>query len=198
MKIIGITGGAGSGKSEVLAYLKAHFDADVVQADQVAHEIMEPGQECYDRIVAAFGREILDTEGRIDRRKMADLVFASEPLRKRLNGIVHPEVKKEIRRLLQEKEKEPGLRYFFIEAALLIEDHYEEICEELWYIHVPEAVRMERLCASRGYSEEKCRSIFASQLPEAVFYEHCAVVIENGGSREETFRQIDERLNSYR
>ena len=82
-----------------------------------------------------------------------------------------------------------------LEAALLIEEHYDEICDELWYIYTREDIRRERLMASRGYSTEKVDRIFASQLTEEVYREHCRVVIDNNGSEAEAFRQIERALS---
>ena len=90
----------------------------------------------------------------------------------KLNAIVHPAVKEYIKRAI-EKEREYGTPFFVIEAALLIEDKYDEICDELWYIYADEQTRIERLKLHRGYSEEKIRDLFANQLSEEEFFQHC-------------------------
>lgn len=199
MKIIGITGGVGAGKSEVLSFLEKACGAFVIQADRVGHLVMEPGTRGYRRIVEAFGERVLKEEtehpaaGRerpVDRGVLGEIVFHDPEKRKVLNGIIHPEVKSFIRGEIERVEKAGNYRLFVMEAALLIEDHYEEICGEFWYIHASEAVRRERLLKSRGYTEEKITAIFHSQQPEAVFRARCQAVIENGGSMEETHAQI--------
>ncbi len=193
MKVIGITGGVGAGKSRVLAFLREDCGARVIQADQVGHEVMEPGTACFHRITEIFGSEILASDGRIDRKILGEIVFSHAQKRKLLNGIVHPAVKERIRHeLAQARQAECAL--FVIEAALLIEDHYEELCEEFWYIYADEAVRRERLKASRGYSDEKITAIFASQQPDWVFRAHCQAVVDNSGSMEETKCQLRKLL----
>ena len=93
MKVIGVTGGVGAGKSEVLAWIAGRSDCRVIMADQVAHRLEEPGGVCYEPLLALLGDDVLDSEGRIDKRKMAAKIFADETLLKGVNGIVHPAVK---------------------------------------------------------------------------------------------------------
>ena len=110
-----------------------------------------------------------------------------------LNGIIHPAVKRYILRSLKEKEQQ-GCKLCIVEAALFLEEHYEEFCDEVWYVYAPEEVRRKRLIQDRGYSEEKVEQIFASQLSEEEFRCHCKVVIDNSADLGDTYRQIDERL----
>ena len=111
-----------------------------------------------------------------------------------MNSIVHPAVKEYVIRQ-QEYEKERGeLSLLVLEAALLIEEHYDKICDELWYIYTSEENRRDRLKASRGYSDEKIDNIFKSQLSEEEYRKYCAVVIDNNGSVEVAFEQIDKAL----
>ena len=192
MRFIGITGGVGAGKSEILGYLAKKPDTRVMLADEIAHELMSPGTECYDRICETFGAEdIFLPQGGLDRGKLAAVIFSDEAKRRQMNAIVHPAV-----RVYVEKEAQGGKRKLLVlEAALLIEEHYDEICDELWYIYTREDIRRERLMASRGYSTEKVDRIFASQLTEEVYREHCRVVIDNNGSVAEAFAQIDRALS---
>ena len=132
---------------------------------------------------------IRDSEN-IDRKALAKELFSSEELREKVNGIVHPAVKQFIREEIAEQKKMEALDYIVIEAALLIEDHYDEICDELWYIYTSKEHRKERLMETRGYTEEKVEQIFQSQLSEEVYRQKCQVVIDNNGTREETFYQI--------
>lgn len=192
MKFIGITGGVGAGKSEVLAYLKKQPDTRVMLADEIAHQLMEPGTDCYETIREQFAAEnIFLPEGGFDREKLAALIFSEEEKRKRLNAIVHPAVKEYVVSEVKAEREKGTLQFLFLEAALLIEDHYDEICDELWYIDTKEEIRKQRLMASRGYSEEKVRRIFASQLKEELYYSHCKVVIDNNGTVEETLARIE-------
>ena len=189
MKIIGITGGVGSGKSRVLSFIEETFHAVICQADHVAWELQEPGQECYKQIVAHFGTGILKEDLSINRKALGQIVFQDENELSVLNQITHPAVKAEICRRIQ-KEKERGTKLFVLEAALLIEEHYDEICDELWYIYTDVQIRRQRLKESRQYTDEKIDAIMASQLSEEVFRSKCNRVIENSGDFDLTQKQI--------
>ena len=197
MKFIGITGGVGAGKSEILSYLAKKPDTIVMLADEIAHELMEPGTECYDKIVETFGADrICLPEGGFDRQKLAGVIFSNAGNRQRMNNIVHPAVKEYVKNRADEERKKGTLKLLILEAALLIEEHYDEICDELWYIYTRENIRQERLMKSRGYSREKVQQIFASQLSEAEYRSACRIIVDNNGTVEETFRQIDEALKN--
>lgn len=197
MKIIGITGGIGSGKTQVLAYIGKKYNCRVLLADEVAHKVKEPGQECHQALAKLLGPEILMPDGQIDRAAMAEKIFSDETLLREVNGLIHPAVKKYILSAIERARGEEGLDFLFIEAALLIEDGYGEIVDELWYIYAPEPVRRERLKQSRSYSEEKITGIFGRQLSEAEYRKHCRTVIDNGGGLADTYRQIDRKLEEY-
>ncbi|WP_246599162.1 dephospho-CoA kinase [Sellimonas caecigallum] len=193
MRIIGITGGVGAGKSTVLSYMEKHCGAVICQADKTAHELEEPGEECYSRIVAQFGNSILSADGTIDRKRLGSIVFGDRVSLEKLNAIVHPAVKDRIQMRIRE-EKGKGTELFVIEAALLIEDHYDEICDELWYIYADEDVRRRRLKETRGYSDERIDGILKSQKSEEEFRTHCHVTVDNSGDMEETCIQIKKAL----
>lgn len=194
MKIIGITGGVGSGKSRVLSFMEERFHAVICQADHVAWELQKPGEKCYQEIVAHFGKKILNEDGTIDRKVLGQIVFGDEKELSELNAITHPAVKEAIQTSIV-KEKNNGTELFVLEAALLIEEHYDEICDELWYIYTDEQIRRERLKESRQYSDEKIDSIMASQLSEKVFREKCQRIIDNSGNFENTSLQIEKAVN---
>ena len=196
MKFIGITGGVGAGKSANLDFIREHYRAKVVLADDLAKELMEPGTACHKKLLEAFGGDgVFDETGVMDREKMAALLFTKPKKRQEMNAIVHPAVKEEILRQVAEEREKGELSYFFLEAALLIEEHYDAICDELWYIYTSEEKRRQRLEQNRGYSPERIERMMASQLPEQVFFEHCAVVIDNNGTPEEAIRQVTEILD---
>lgn len=193
MKIIGITGGVGSGKSRVLSFLEEKYNAVVCQADQVAWKLQEPGEKCYQEMVAHFGASILNDDLTINRKALGQIVFGNEEQLLVLNAIMHPAVKSEIQNYILQEEK-AGTRLFVLEAALLIEEHYDAICDELWYIYADEQIRRRRLKESRQYSDEKIDAIMASQLSEEVFRKACQKVIENSGTFEETCAQVDDAI----
>lgn len=189
MKVIGVTGGVGAGKSTVLNFLEETYGACVIEADKVGHLVMMPGEQAYEAIVHAFGTEILAGSKEIDRGILGRIVFADKEKLELLNSIVHPAVKEWIVKEMKRQE-DAGCKLLVVEAALLIEDHYDAICHEMWYIYTDAQVRRARLKASRGYSDEKIDSIFRNQLSEAEFRAACQVVIDNSGASEETRRQI--------
>ena len=196
MKFIGITGGVGAGKTEILKYLAGREDTKVMLADDIARELSEPGQSCNEKLQELFaGTDVFDEKGKMNRPKAAAIIFKDEARRNGMNEILHPAVKEYVLHVLEQEKEEGRLRYLVLEAALLIEEHYDEICDELWYIYTREDIRRERLMASRGYSTEKVDRIFASQLTEEVYREHCRVVIDNNGSVAEAFAQIDRALS---
>lgn len=195
MKFIGITGGVGAGKSAILDYLKNKPDTKVMLADEIAHELMVPGTQCYDRLKAEFGTEdIYQKDGFFDRIKLAQVIFSDDEKRKKLNGIVHPVVRKYVIGQAAYERKEGKIKLLVLEAALLIEEHYDEICDELWYIYTSEENRRIRLKKQRNYSDEKINEIFNSQLTDEKFRKACRVVIDNNGTIEAAEAQIEAAL----
>ena len=193
MKIIGVTGGVGAGKSTVLNYLEKRYGAKLILADLVGHEVMEPGHEAYEQVVKVFGQEIVSEDKTIDRKALGAIVFADEKKRMILNRIIHPAVRQEILRRLEEAELS-HLSYVVVEAALFLEENYDAFCDETWYIYTDEKIRRQRLKEGRGYSDERIDQIFRSQKTHEEFQKRCMFMIDNNGSEEETFRQIDRRM----
>lgn len=190
--ILGITGGVGCGKSTVLDMLEKEYGAYVIQADLVAHELMEPGQTSYQAIVEHFGQAILDKDGHIDRKALGAIVFADEEKLELLNSLTHPAVKQEIRNRIKENPD----KFVVIEAALLLEDHYDEICDEIWYVYAEKEVRFERLAASRGYSREKSQAMMDNQMSEEELRRRCQAVIDNSETLEDTKVALDALLKA--
>lgn len=194
MKIIGITGGVGTGKSALLSYIKEHYSCRIILADEAAHQVEQPGELCYDELVALLGRDICDKQGCIAKDRMAERIFGNDALLKRVNEIVHPAVKQYILQEIEKEKAKGDAAFFFIEAALLIEERYDLICDELWYIYADVRVRRERLRNTRGYSDEKIDAIMGKQLSEEKFRKHCRIVIDNSGALKAAFEQIDAAL----
>ncbi len=197
LRFIGVTGGIGAGKSELLQYIKRHYLCEIYLADEVAHTVKEPGTECFERLKALLGEGILGADGRIDRGVMAERIFRDAELLERVNEIVHPAVRRFLLERLGEARKDPRTELFFVEAALLIEAGYREILDELWYIYADRDVREQRLRRSRGYSGEKIRNIMDRQLAEEAFRRSCDFVIDNSGRLEDSYRQIDKKLEAF-
>ncbi len=200
MKLIGITGGVGAGKTQVLDYIRAHYLCEIYLADRVAASLMEPGEDCYRELVALLGDRVLGEDGHIHRETMAACIFMDKTLLERVNGIVHPAVRSFLEKKVEEARERGDVELFFIEAALLIEAGYKELTDELWYVYADEETRRRRLEEARGYSGEKTDRIMARQLSDAVFRQKCDFVIDNSGALEETYGQIRRRLqeNTWR
>ena len=193
MKVIGITGGVGAGKSTVLSYMQEHIGACIIEADKVGHLVMEPGQICYDQVIALFGEQIIKKDKTIDRKMISDIVFANEIFLEKLNEIIHPAVRNYIINKIQQQQ-ENGCPIVVVEAALLLEDHYDEFCDRIWYVHTEKEIRISRLMKNRGYSREKSESIIASQASEAFFMSHADYVIKNNDDLKNTWQQIEEGI----
>ena len=193
MIIIGVTGGMGAGKSRVLAYLEEKWNARTIRLDDISRDLLARNGLCYEQTIHIFGEEIVKPDGDLDRALIARMIFEDSRLRDRLNALVHPAVKAEVRWITEEmRQLDAGL--LVVEAALLIEGGYREICDELWYIYADEAVRRERLKSSRGYTDERIDGTFATQLSDNAFRACVDFVVDNSGSFEDAARAIDSHL----
>lgn len=197
MVILGITGGVGSGKSRVLYDLKENYNAYIIEADKLAHKLMEPGKEIYNEIVKQFGKDILVEEApyEIDRKKLGEIVFHDKEKLRLLDGISHPIVKKTIQDEISLAKENGTISLFVIEAALLIQDGYDQICDEIWYIYVDREERIKRLMESRGYTREKCISMFESQASDEYYRKYANFTINNQSDYENSSKQLNARLN---
>ncbi|MBQ0042981.1 MAG: dephospho-CoA kinase [Lachnospiraceae bacterium] len=195
MIVIGVTGGVGSGKSALLEKIAEKYRCRIIYSDDAAKQTEKPGGLSYESIVELLGKDILDEEGVIINSKMAAKIFADSELLKKTNAIIHPAVKQYILNEI-EAEKELGkVELFIIEAALLIEDGYDKICDELWYVYAPTEIRRARLKESRGYTDEKIDRMFDSQLTEEEFRKGCKRVIDNGGTIDAAIDQVDDIMS---
>ena len=195
--IIGITGGIGAGKSTVLGYIKEHYNCLVIFSDDVGNDIKKKGYPAYDELVELLGKEILAEDGEIDKGKMASAIFNNNNLLKKVNNILHPAVNTFIINIIEKERALGRYDFVFVEAALLIENGYDEIADELWYVYANEDVRRRRLKESRGYWDQKIDDIFKSQLDEKTFRENADFVIDNSGTLDEMTVQIDIKLGEW-
>lgn len=193
--VIGVTGGVGCGKSSVVNYVEKKYGASIYKADDIGREIMNIGEDAYNDIVATFGDEILLEDKNINREKLASIVFNNEPLLKKLNSIIHPAVEENIINSIYNAYVWEGQKLFVIEAALLIEAGYKDICNELWYVYADEQTRIERLLNSRGYTKEKCISIMNNQLSDQEFRANCNYVLDNTKDFDITKNEIEKHMN---
>ncbi len=197
MRLIGVTGGVGAGKSQILAYIKEHYKCSIYLADEVAHLVKRKGEACYYELVELLGADVLLEDGEINKSAMASKIFADDELLERVNEIVHPQVRIYLENRVKEARENNEIELMFIEAALLIEAGYKGMVDELWYIYADEDVRKKRLIQSRGYSEEKIAQIMEAQLSEETFRKECDFVIDNSGTLADSYRQIRKKLKEY-
>lgn len=190
IRVIGLTGGIASGKSTVARFLEEQ-GAVVIDADALSREAVGPGSAALERIVAAFGEEVLLPDGRLDRKRLGRLVFADADKRRRLEEIMHPE----IRRLADERiasAADEGHRVLFYMAPLLIESGSVERVDEVWVVTVRPEIQLERLMRRDGIGREEAGRIIASQMPLAEKERHGRVVIDNSGTPGVTRRVLAE------
>lgn len=189
MKVIGITGGVGSGKSTVVGILQKHLNTVFLHCDVIAHDLMEPGESAYEELVRVFGESVLNPDRTIQRSALYEAAFPTGRVAE-LNACVHPKVREYIEKELK-RCREGGFEgIVLIEAALLLEAGYRDICDEIWFIMTPEWMRRERLFKNRGYSREKTDSIMAEQSDEVFFMKNSDFVIYNDSSFEECEEHI--------
>ena len=189
MKLIGLTGGAGSGKSTVAGILR-DLGADVVDADEAAHAVYAPGTPGFDAVVAEFGPEYVH-DGRIDRGRLGRLVFDDEDARMRLNAIVHPLVREWMAERTREAA-ERGAEVVIQDVPLLYENGLEDLFSSVVLVYVPEELQLERLVEGRGLDEARARAMIAAQMPIDEKRRRAHHVIDNSGTREQTRRQVEE------
>lgn len=183
--VIGLMGGIGSGKSTVLEYLEKNYNAQIIQSDHVAKEIMEPGHDVFCEIAQNFPEVIV--ENKIDSEKLSQIVFSDKENLKTLNSITHPGT---IQAII-ERIKESNRDIIVVESALLIGSGVEDYCDELWFVYCEREKRIERLMDSRGYSREKAEGIIQNQPTEDEYNTHADEFIDNTYSVEKTKEQID-------
>ena len=196
--VIGITGGVGAGKSEILKFLAMHYKSRIIYTDAVANEIKKKGQPCFEPIVALLGEEVLGSDGEIDKSKMAQKIFSDEALLEAVNGILHPAVFDYVTEAIRVERAAGENEFLFVEAALLIEAGYGKIVDEMWYVFANEDVRRNRLKESRAYDDEKIDRIFAQQLTQEAFEEGADFIIDNSGALQDACETIAEHIETLR
>jgi len=183
--VIGLTGNIATGKTTVMSMLR-HLGARVIDADQLAHELMVPGTPIWQRIVNVFGRGILDEKGEIVRAKLAEIVFNDPKALQALEEIVHPGVLESVQRLIAEAE-EPVV---VVEAIKLIESGLVDQCDTLWVVTCRRQQQMQRLMEQRFLREDQARARIMAQPPQAEKIFRADVVIDNSGTLEQTWEQV--------
>jgi len=186
---LGLTGGIATGKTAVAAMLR-EMGFPVLDADSVAHKLIEPRHPAYEQVLSEFGPSILDAQQRVDRAKLASLVFADRAKLDRLNAIVHPLVVEIIDRQFEQWAKDGIRDAAFVEAALIVEAGLHQKLDGLVVTYSPAKQQLQRL-RERGMSEEEARQRIAAQLPTAEKLRHATQTIDCSGTLEQTRRQVE-------
>jgi dephospho-CoA kinase len=187
MKLIGLTGGAGSGKSTVAKMLQEE-GAVVVDADEATHAVYEPGTPGFDSVVKEFGKQYVK-DGRIDRKVLGELVFRDAAARRRLNDIVHPLVREWMAQRTAEAV-EGGAGVVVQDVPLLFENNLERFFSSVVLVYVPEQVQIDRLVSGRGFTREQAHAVIGAQLPIEEKRGRAHHVINNSGTVDETRAQV--------
>lgn len=196
IRVFGLTGGLASGKSSVAARFRAR-GLPVIDADQIAREVVEPGSEGLAQVVEAFGEGVLLPDGSLDRARLGELVFAAPEKRRALNAILHPRIAAlSAQRIAELDAKGEPLACY--EAALLVENHLADAFRPLIVVAVPLDVQLARAMARDGSTEEQARARIAAQLPLPAKVAAANFVIDNAGEPETTQRRADEVLEAIR
>jgi dephospho-CoA kinase len=189
VKLIGLTGGVGSGKSTVAEMLR-ELGAVVVDADEASHAVYEPGTPGFEAVIAEFGDFYL-SDGRIDRQRLGELVFKDAASRRRLNAIVHPLVREWMAARTAEAV-ERGAVVVIQDVPLLFENGLEPLYSSVVLVYVPEEMQLERLVQGRGFTPERARAVIGTQVPIEEKRRRAHVVIDNSGTPEQTRTQVEQ------
>lgn len=189
-KVIGLTGGIGSGKSTASQCL-AELGAVILDADKVGHEAFQPNTDAWHEVVAAFGRQVIAPGGEIDRKKLGEIVFSQPQSLARLNQIMHPRMYEMMKARIEEYRRQ-GVDVVVVEAAILIEANWMPLVDEVWVTVSSETAVLERLKRQRGLAEEQTLARIHSQLATEERLKHADVVISNDGDLDEVKAKVKE------
>lgn len=194
--ILGLTGGIATGKSTVTGMLRER-GIPVIDADQIAREVVEPGKPAYEAIVRHFGRDILLEDGEINRKKLGEIVFSDEAERQKLNAIVHPEVRRVMREEAEAAEAN-GADIVFMDIPLLFESKLQYMVEKIVLVYAPADMQLARMMERDELEEEQAQKRLKAQFPIDQKKKDADFLIDNSTTREETERQVEKLLAELR
>jgi dephospho-CoA kinase len=194
MRVLGLTGGIGSGKS-VVAQMFAQLGAEVIDADQLAREVVEPGQPALQEIAATFGPHVLLPDGRLDRPKLAGIIFADSAERARLDAITHPRIRDRMEE--QIKARLSGSGVLIVDIPLLYENDRTNAVEKIIVVWVDQQTQLQRIRQRDGLSVEAARQRIAAQMPLDAKRARADHVVDNSVSLEDTRRQVEAIYRLY-
>lgn len=193
--VVGLIGGIGSGKSQVAAAFARH-GARIIAGDQLAHAALRD-PEVRAKVVDRWGEELLSKEGEIDRRALAAIVFGDPAELKELEAITHPWIRGCIRADLESAQRDPNVTLIVLDAAIMLEAGWDEVCDRLVFIDAPRRVRLERLARQRGWTEKEVDARERAQLPLTEKVVRADHVLKNSASLEHLNRQVDDLLHLW-
>ncbi len=189
MKVIGLTGSIGSGKSTVALFFK-ELGAKVIDADLVARQVVEPGKPALNELKEAFGNTIIHDDGSLNRKLVAEIVFNSDEKRERLNSIIHPRIFDEIKNTIENYRKE-GAEVVILEAALILEKKgLIKLIDELVVVSIDEQNQKKRLAERGDLTQDQINARIKSQLSNSEKIKHADYIIENNNGLENTHDQV--------
>jgi dephospho-CoA kinase len=194
MRVLGLTGGIGSGKS-LVARIFQELGAEVIDADQLAREVVEPGEPALAEIVTDFGPDILLPDGRLDRTKLGSVIFADPAARRRLNAITHPRIRDRMRQAVASRESRPGV--LVLDIPLLYENGRTDMMEKVIVVWVDPQTQLERLTKRDGLSPTAARQRIEAQLSLDAKRNRADHVINNSGTEQQTRRQVEAIYRLY-
>ncbi len=191
-KIIGLTGGIGSGKSIVTHYL-SEKGVPIIDADLIARQIVKPSQPALPAIVSVFGEDILTTSGELDRKALGKIVFSDKQKRKQLEAILHPQIRKGIKNEIQNKKSD--YPYILVDIPLLIEQNYQSLFDQIWVVDCLPEQQIQRVRQRDNLSRNEIKNIMASQANHQQRLHFADKVLDNSGSLDKLYRQLDQYHN---
>ncbi|MFD2761813.1 dephospho-CoA kinase [Lentibacillus juripiscarius] len=193
--VLGLTGSIASGKSTV-SLMFDDFNIPVIDADKISREVVMPGEKAYEQIVDVFGEGILREDCSIDRKKLGAIVFDNEEKRGTLNSIVHPAVRK---KMIARRDAyvTSGTKSVVLDIPLLFESKLTHLVDKTIVVYVDEEVQLERLMERDGYTEKEARQRMNAQIPVKEKAALADAVIDNNGSKQESFRQLESFLHDW-
>jgi dephospho-CoA kinase len=193
--VIGLLGGIGSGKSQVAALL-AHRGARVVAGDELAHAALRQ-PEIQSQVVARWGPDVVDERGEILRRKLGSIVFADHGERRALEAMVHPWIKRRIAEEVAAARADPAVRLIVLDAAVMLEAGWNDVCDRLVFVDAPREVRLRRVAGQRGWAAAELEERERSQLPLTEKAARADHVLENATTLEDLERQVNDLLHLW-
>ncbi|MGP4064853.1 dephospho-CoA kinase [Oceanobacillus sp. M65] len=193
---IGLTGSIASGKSTV-SLMFHDLNVPVIDADKISREVVNPHEDAYNKIVDTFGNSILQEDKTIDRAKLGEIIFNDHVMREKLNNIVHPAVRE---RMLAKRDAyvKAGVPTVVLDIPLLFESNLTHLVDKTLVISVTESVQLTRLMTRNGYNEQEARQRIQSQIPITEKVKMADAVIDNNGTKQETYEQLEQLLQQWR